>query len=109
MQAEQGSATEILRGVARPLDVIGDRWSLLIIRDALDGLRGFGAMGEDFFFAAGEPHVQLVDKLAGKPVRRLEMRSQDGRLLGAQHTVVRFPRPSTGENGARDKGGRLPE
>jgi DNA-binding HxlR family transcriptional regulator len=29
-------------GVARPLDAIGDWWSLLIIRDAFDGLRRFG-------------------------------------------------------------------
>jgi DNA-binding HxlR family transcriptional regulator len=28
--------------VARPLDAIGDSWSLLIIRDAFDGLRRFG-------------------------------------------------------------------
>lgn len=28
--------------VARTLDVIGDRWSLLIVRDALDGIRRFG-------------------------------------------------------------------
>lgn len=28
--------------VARSLDVIGDWWSLLIVRDALDGLRRFG-------------------------------------------------------------------
>ncbi|TCO61055.1 winged helix-turn-helix transcriptional regulator [Actinocrispum wychmicini] len=28
--------------VARPLDAIGDGWSLLIIRDALEGLRRFG-------------------------------------------------------------------
>ena len=28
--------------VARPLDAIGDWWSLLIIRDAFDGLRRFG-------------------------------------------------------------------
>ena len=29
-------------GVARPLDAIGDTWSLLIVRDAFDGLRRFG-------------------------------------------------------------------
>lgn len=29
-------------GVARPLDAIGDGWSLLIVRDAFDGLRRFG-------------------------------------------------------------------
>ncbi|MES2940243.1 MAG: helix-turn-helix domain-containing protein [Pseudomonadota bacterium] len=28
--------------VARPLDAIGDWWSLLIVRDAFDGLRRFG-------------------------------------------------------------------
>ncbi|WP_148180739.1 winged helix-turn-helix transcriptional regulator, partial [Klebsiella pneumoniae] len=27
--------------VARSLDIIGDRWSLLIVRDAFDGLRRF--------------------------------------------------------------------
>ncbi|MFX8067292.1 winged helix-turn-helix transcriptional regulator, partial [Acinetobacter baumannii] len=27
--------------VARALDVIGDRWMLLIVRDAFDGLRRF--------------------------------------------------------------------
>src|ERR1700758_5083145 len=29
-------------GVARPLDAIGDGWSLLIVRDAFDGLQRFG-------------------------------------------------------------------
>jgi DNA-binding HxlR family transcriptional regulator len=29
--------------VARVVDVIGDRWSLMIIRDAFDGVRRFGA------------------------------------------------------------------
>jgi len=28
--------------VARTLDVIGDRWSWLIVRDAFDGIRRFG-------------------------------------------------------------------
>ena len=31
-----------LCGVARPLDAIGDGWSLLIVRDAFDGMRRFG-------------------------------------------------------------------
>lgn len=31
-----------LCGVARPLDAIGDGWSLLIVRDAFDGVRRFG-------------------------------------------------------------------
>lgn len=28
--------------VARALDIIGDRWSMLIVRDAFDGIRRFG-------------------------------------------------------------------
>jgi DNA-binding HxlR family transcriptional regulator len=132
--------------VARPLDAIGDWWSLLIIRDAFDGLRRFGEFqkslglaknilsarlhnlvehgimdlvpasdggpyqeyvltekgrglfpvlvalrqwGEAFFFSPGEPHVVLVDKKSGRPVRRLELRAQNGRCLEWDDTVVR--------------------
>jgi DNA-binding HxlR family transcriptional regulator len=32
--------------IARPLDAIGDWWSLLIVRDAFDGLRRFGDFRE---------------------------------------------------------------
>jgi len=131
--------------VARPLDASGDWWSLLIIRDAFDGLRRFGEFqknlglaknilsarlrnlvdheilkvvpasdgsayqeyvltkkgrglfpllvalrqwGEDYFFAPTEPHVLLVDKKHRRPVRRLELRAQDGRLLRPEDTIV---------------------
>lgn len=137
-----------LCGVARPLDAIGDWWSLLIVRDAFDGLRRFGEFqkslglaknilsvrlrnlvahgimetvpasdgssyrdyvltakgrglfpllvalrqwGEDFFFEPGEPHVVLVDRKNGRPVQRLALRSQDGRALSPEDTVVRQP------------------
>jgi len=132
--------------VARPLDAIGDWWSLLIIRDAFEGLRRFGEFqkslglaknilsarlrnlvqhgildtvpasdgshyqeylltekgrgmfplmvalrqwGEDFFFTPDESHVLLLDRKLGLPVRRLELRSQDGRVLGPEDTIVR--------------------
>lgn len=135
-------------GVARPLDAIGDGWSLLIVRDAFDGLTRFGEFqkslglaknilttrlrnlvahgimditpasdggayqeyvltakgrglfpllvalrqwGEDFFFEPSEAHVLLVDKKNGLPVRKLELRAQDGRVLGAEDTLVRLP------------------
>lgn len=134
--------------VARPLDAIGDWWSLLIIRDAFDGLRRFGEFqkslglaknilasrlrnlvehgiletapasdgsayseyvltpkglglfpllvalrqwGEDYFFDADETHVSLVDRKRHEPVRRLELRAQDGRLLGPADTLVVQP------------------
>ena len=142
-----------LCGVARPLDAIGDGWSLLIVRDAFDGLRRFGEFqknlglaknilsarlrnlvahgimdtipasdgsayqeyvltakgrglfpllvglrqwGEDFFFEPGEAHVVLVDKKKGLPVRKLQLRSQDGRALGPEDTIVLQPPDTAG-------------
>ena len=45
--------------------------------------------GEDFFFSPEESHVLLVDHKHGMPVRKLEVRSQDGRMLGPEDTIVR--------------------
>jgi DNA-binding HxlR family transcriptional regulator len=132
--------------VARPLDAIGDWWSLLIIRDAFEGAKRFGEFqkslglsknilskrlqnlvthdvlnvapasdgsayqeyvltkkglglfpvlvalrqwGEDYFFNSRETHVTLVDAKRGRPVKRLELRSEDGRLLGPSDTRVK--------------------
>lgn len=45
--------------VARSLDVIGDRWSLLIVRDAFDGLRRFS----EFQRSLGAARNILADRL----------------------------------------------
>ncbi|MFS0899111.1 winged helix-turn-helix transcriptional regulator [Mycolicibacterium litorale] len=45
--------------VARTLDVVGDRWSLLIVRDAMAGARTFG----DFQNATGIARNILTDRL----------------------------------------------
>ena len=45
--------------VARSLDVIGDRWSLMIIRDAFDGTRRFG----EFQKSLGIARNILADRL----------------------------------------------
>jgi DNA-binding HxlR family transcriptional regulator len=45
--------------VARTLDLIGDRWSLLIIRDAMDGARTF----TDFQHRTGIARNILTDRL----------------------------------------------
>ena len=55
---------------------------------------GLRQWGEDHFFARGEPHSVLIDSDLRKPVRRLELRSQDGRLLGADDAVVKKASPS---------------
>lgn len=46
--------------VARALDLIGDRWSLLIVRDAFDGVRRFS----DFQRSLGVARNILADRLA---------------------------------------------
>jgi DNA-binding HxlR family transcriptional regulator len=125
--------------IARTLDVIGDWWSLLIVRDAFFGHRRFCEFqkslglaknilctrlhklvshgifkldpasdgsayqeytltekgrnlyivlvalrqwGESCLFEEGELDLLLVDRESGQPVKPLELRSQDGRLLG---------------------------
>jgi DNA-binding HxlR family transcriptional regulator len=137
--------------IARSLDVIGDWWSLLIIRDALLGRRRFGEFqrslglarniltsrlrmlvdegllstapasdgsayqeyvltnkgrgvfpilvalrqwSEEFDAHPDDIATILVDRENGRPVRKLELRSQDGRLLGAPDTEVKPRSPA---------------
>jgi DNA-binding HxlR family transcriptional regulator len=132
--------------VARSLDAIGDWWSLLIIRDALLGIRRFSEFqknlglarniltvrlralvdqgilktapasdgsayqeylltpkgrgvfpvlvalrqwSEEFSFPPGACATVLVDRDQGRPVRKLELRAGDGRLLGVGDTEIR--------------------
>ena len=132
--------------VARSLDVIGDWWSLLIIRDAMMGIRRFGELqkniglakniltvrlralvehgilttvpasdgsayqeylltpkgrgifpvlvalrqwSEEFSCDGGGFATLLVDRDQGRPVRKLELRAEDGRLLGNGDTEMR--------------------
>jgi DNA-binding HxlR family transcriptional regulator len=132
--------------IARSMDAIGDCWSMLIIRDAMLGLRRFSEFqknlglakniltmrlralvangilktepasdgsayheyvltpkgrgvfpvmvalrqwSEDFAFAPDELSNILVDRNSGRRVRKLELRSEDGCLLGAGDTQVK--------------------
>ena len=132
--------------IARSLEVIGDWWSLLIIRDALLGMRRFGEFQKNLGLAKNILAVRLralidsgilktapasdgsayreyaltpkgqgvfpilvalrqwseqfddtpqqigtilVDVKKGKPVRRLELRSQDGRVLTLSDTALK--------------------
>ena len=132
--------------VARSLDALGDWWSLLIIRDALLGIRRFGEFqnnlgcakniltvrlralvehgvlatapasdgsayqeyvltpkgrgvypvlvalrqwSEEFSDRPDGFATLLVDRAKGRPVRKLELRAQDGRLLGHGDTQLK--------------------
>jgi DNA-binding HxlR family transcriptional regulator len=154
--------------IARPLDAIGDWWSLLIVRDAFDGLERFGEFqknlglaknilttrlrnlvehgimttapasdgsayqkyvltekglglfpllvalrqwGEAYFFEPRELPVCLVDRVQGLPVKRLELHSADGRLLGPADTVLKqiehdAPRSRAGRRASADRAER---
>ena len=131
--------------IARSLDVIGDWWSLLIVRDALRGMRRFsefhkslgvskniltrrlrtlveegilelvpasdgsayreyrltekgrglfqvlvalGQWGQESLAADGVQGMGLVDREHRQPVRKLEVRASDGRLLAPGETVM---------------------
>jgi DNA-binding HxlR family transcriptional regulator len=132
--------------VARTLDLIGDWWSLLIIRDALEGIRRFGDFersleiaknilsvrlkglverdilrlvpasdgsaykeyvltekgralqtvivalsqwGGEFMFEPGESGSVMVDAQKGKPIRKLELLSADGRVLAPEDVATK--------------------
>jgi DNA-binding HxlR family transcriptional regulator len=136
--------------IARALDVIGDWWSMLIIRDALLGRRRFGEFQRSLGLAKnilstrlrmlvdegilasvpaadGSPYQDyvltdkgrgvfpilvalrqwsetfdahpeeiatiLVDRDKGEPVRKLELRAKDGRLLRPDDITLK-PRPA---------------
>lgn len=131
--------------IARSLDVIGDWWSLLIVRDALRGMRRFsefhrslgvskniltrrlrtlveqgilelipasdgsayqeyrltgkgrglfqvlvalGQWGQESLAAECVQRMGLVDREHRQPVRKLEVRASDGRLLAPGETVM---------------------
>ena len=135
--------------IARALDVIGDWWSLLIIRDALLGHRRFGEFerslhlarnilsqrlrklveqgilttgpasdgsayqeyvltpkgrgifpilvalrqwSEEFDETPEEIATIMVDRDKGRPVKKLELHAEDGRLLSVGDTMLK-PRP----------------
>jgi DNA-binding HxlR family transcriptional regulator len=50
--------------VARTVDVIGDRWSLLIVRDVLDGIRRFGELRRNLGLAKNILAARLRELVA---------------------------------------------
>ncbi len=80
--------------LARSLETVGERWTLLILRDAFYGVRRFG----EFAAHLGVPRAVLADRLAaltGAGV--LERRSGSGRRRWpwCPLPVHRWCRPST--------------
>ena len=144
--------------MARTLDIVGDQWSLLIVRDAFDGMKRFGEFqqslgvakniladrlktlvqegvlgqvpasdgspyqeylltpkgrglfpvvvslrhwGEEHLYAKGEPHSTLVERDSGKPVRRIDLRTHDGKPLKPADTLVKKLPPKPAEKVVR--------
>ena len=57
--ARRKSLKEDACPMARTLDILGDRWSLLIVRDAFDGMKRFG----EFQQSLGVAKNILADRL----------------------------------------------
>lgn len=131
--------------VARSLDIIGDWWSLLIIRDAMRGVRRFSEFqrnlgaakniltsrlkalvnqdifkvvpasdgsvyqeyiltekgeallpvlvalaqwGKEYLFETSELCAQPLDATQKQPIEKLQVRSQDGRLLNRKDIII---------------------
>jgi DNA-binding HxlR family transcriptional regulator len=154
IDAEPGNGTMVKRTsfegdacpIARSLEAIGDWWSLLVIREALVGVRRFGEFedklgmaknilatrlralvdhgilkmapasdgsayqeyvlttkgrgvfpvlvalrqwSEEFDDHPDEIATILVDRDKGRPVKKLELRAEDGRLLSAVDTTLK--------------------
>ncbi|WP_394829048.1 winged helix-turn-helix transcriptional regulator [Pendulispora albinea] len=56
--------------IARALDVVGDWWSLLIIRDAIDGIRRFSEFQENLGVAKGILTTRLRDLVDADVLRQ---------------------------------------
>ena len=50
---------------------------------------GLRQWGEAYFFGPDKPDSMMIDKEKKQPVRKLELRSKDGRLLGPADTIVK--------------------
>ncbi len=71
LDIEAGTDTDIACSIARSLDIVGDRWTILILRDAFRGLRRFDEFRRDLEI----PRAVLADRLrklvdAGVMVKR---------------------------------------
>jgi len=60
-------------------------------RDLFHVLIALRQWGETHLSHCGKPMTQLVDRETGQLVRNLELRAQDGRLLGPADTMLKPP------------------
>lgn len=70
-------------------------------RDLFPVLTAMAQWGRHYFFDADEPCPILVDRMAGKPVRALELHAHDGRLLGPEDVVLKLPTVKAARKPAR--------
>src|ERR1700753_1084550 len=73
--------------LARALEIVGERWTLLIVRDAFFGVRRFG----DFAAHLGIPRAVLAERL---------------KSLTAAGVLARVPAQAGPGSGQRARGGR---
>jgi hypothetical protein len=52
---------------------------------------GVRQWGEEHYYAKGKTHSKRIDRKNIEPVRKLELRAKDGRLLGASDPTRLMP------------------
>ena len=71
--------SELNCSLARTLEIVGDWWTLLIIRDAVLGVRRFGEFQKSLGIAKNKPPV-IVNDTQGRPVAPVKLRGRSGDL-----------------------------
>lgn len=151
MKGKKADLSEAGCGISRALHVIGDWWSLLIIREAFGGKQRFGQFqkslglaknilatrlkklvdegifqvetdedspsihrysltpkgeqlyvilnalwqwGENACSAPDELQYEMVDSVKGRPLARLELKAEDGRILGPRDFRLVLKQPN---------------
>ncbi|MEU8632215.1 helix-turn-helix domain-containing protein [Amycolatopsis sp. NPDC048633] len=73
--------------LARSLEVVGERWTLLIVRDAFFGVRRFG----DFAAQLGIPRAVLTSRLKSLVREGVLVRADDGGYLLTDKGIALWP------------------
>jgi hypothetical protein len=69
------------------------KWPLVtrLLGLPLPVLVGLAQWGSEHLFEPGEPRSVLVDAVRNRPLAKLQIRSEDGRVLQPNEVLVRIP------------------
>lgn len=74
--------------VARSLDIIGEWWTMLIVRDLMPILMALMQWGDKWRPDPENADVRFVDRLNHEPIAPIRVSATDGRTLGPADIAV---------------------